>query len=280
MPLFEEKLVSPLAIRFSQKRIRPTFQNGYPVEKTLAQIEMAASPPEVGYNVILDAPFPPIEIIRWRPKLREEDGKPIEDDSGSTLLGEECWFTFDNRRLYCLQRAAMSQWPRPVAAVVRVMYDVPTIRSAVRKFRTTTRGQSVTISRRDDVVPQACWDWTQEGCIKSTFMALPDHCRFALNKIADDARRSDRSELSDIPPNVLRLRNDIGQPTIMAQIHDSAVPEEALPDAGKVAGQALLAFVLQNQVVQSTFDCQTSNLVAASAVAETAAVKQPKIYQI
>jgi hypothetical protein len=247
MPLFEEKLVSPLAVRFSQTRIRPTFQNGYPVEQSLAQIEMAIPPTDSGYDVLLDAPFPPIEVIRWRPKLREDDGRAVEDDSGSAMLGEECWFTFDNRRLYCLQRAAMNQWPHSVAAVVRVMYDVPTIKSAVRKFRTTTLGRSVVISRRHDVVPQACWDWNQEVANRGyADLVFPGKSCTPGERILEDMRKSDRSELPDVPANVLRLRNDIGKPPILAQIRDAVKAEEQLRD-GRIAGQALLAFVTQIQ---------------------------------
>ena len=39
------------------------------------------------YDLLLRAPFPPIEIIRWWPKLREEDGETLLDEHGKTILG-------------------------------------------------------------------------------------------------------------------------------------------------------------------------------------------------
>lgn len=121
MPLYEEKFISPFAIRFSQARIRPTFQDGRIVENSMEQIEAAPWPKEAcggSYDLLLRPPFPTIEIIRWWPKLREEDGTSLVDEQGTIILGEPCWFTFDNRRLYCLQAAAVKCWPARVAAVV------------------------------------------------------------------------------------------------------------------------------------------------------------------
>jgi hypothetical protein len=96
------------------------------------------------FECALRHPFPNIEIIRWRPTTREEDGKPILKD-GEEVFGEEQWFTFDNRRLYCLQQAALKVWPKPVCVVVHSLRDMPAIRCAVRKFKTTSAGRRVEI---------------------------------------------------------------------------------------------------------------------------------------
>ncbi|CAE7237832.1 rsgA [Symbiodinium natans] len=154
----------PFSIRFSQARIRPTFQDGREVEASMEQIAAVSCPEgplQQRYDVLLRAPFPPIEIIRWWPKLREEDGETLLDENGKTILGEPCWFTFDNRRLYCLQAAAIKNWPSRSAAVVHVMHDLPVSKCAPKKFRTTDLGCSVRISRRDDVVPKATWTWME-----------------------------------------------------------------------------------------------------------------------
>ncbi|OLP86843.1 hypothetical protein AK812_SmicGene31998 [Symbiodinium microadriaticum] len=164
MPLYEEKFICPFSIRFSQARIRPTFQDGREVEASMEQISAVSCPEgplQQRYDVLLRAPFPPIEIIRWWPKLREEDGETLLDENGKTILGEPCWFTFDNRRLYCLQAAAIKNWPSRTAAVVHVMHDLPVSKCAPKKFRTTDLGCSVRISRRDDVVPKATWTWME-----------------------------------------------------------------------------------------------------------------------
>lgn len=238
--LYEEKLISPLAVRFSQMRIRPTFQDGYPVEDSLAQVEVVKSPPGTGYDLLLDAPFPPIEIIRWRPKLREQDGTPLEDESGETLLGAECWFTLDNRRLYCLQSVAVREWPCSVGASVRVMYDVPIAKSAARKFRTTTMGSSVNISMRYDAVPHACWNWTEEtqGPGRQILSAA---YYSALGTVQRDADRRDRSLLPDVPQGVLKRRTS-GRPPLTGKGTWSPTPIDD-GECGRAAGLALLAIV-------------------------------------
>lgn len=203
MPLYEEKFISPFAIRFSQWRIRPTFQDGRVVEESTEEIEALPAPSCCeGYQVLLKAPFPPIEIIRWRPKLREEDGTKLLDEDGTSILGEPCWFTFDNRRLYCLQAAAVKHWPCHTAAIVHVMHDLPLSKCAPKKFQTTDLGCSVRISRRFDVVPPAVWNWTQAvaaaGC-------SPDELQRTLASILQDAAKEEWSELLDVPPNVMEL---------------------------------------------------------------------------
>jgi hypothetical protein len=145
MPLYEEKLISPLAIRFTQNRIRPTFQDGHDVESTIG--ELVVSPGECEYDIIIDAPFPAIEIIRYAQGGRKQ---------GS----QDHWFTFDNRRLYCLQRFAVECWPKRVAAKVEVMYaDSGAIR---KKLDTQTQGSKVFIGHAfataDELVQ---WSWRQ-----------------------------------------------------------------------------------------------------------------------
>jgi len=128
MPFFEEKIISPLAIRFTQQRIREIFQDGREVEATIKEIK--AMPGVGDYDVILHAPFPTIEIIRWSPNGRRSGG-PAH------------WFSYDNRRLYCLQRKAAEYWPKRVGAIVEVLYaDSGAIR---KKLDSQTGGLSVNI---------------------------------------------------------------------------------------------------------------------------------------
>jgi len=159
MPLYEEKLISPLAIRFSQPRIRSTFRDGHTLEESLAQIATVTAPPGSSHDALLAAPFPPIEVVRWQPKLRDANGSALLDESGEAVRGEECWFTLDNRRLYCLQKAAAQALPHSAAAVVHVMYDIPTVKSIARKFKTTTSGISVKIAAHHDEAPISTWGW-------------------------------------------------------------------------------------------------------------------------
>uniref|UniRef100_A0A7S0AIL4 Uncharacterized protein n=1 Tax=Pyrodinium bahamense TaxID=73915 RepID=A0A7S0AIL4_9DINO len=214
MPLYEEKFVSPFAIRFSQERIRPTFQDGRLVDRSMAQIEAVPWPLDGsgGYDVLLSAPFPPIEIIRWRPKIREEDGRTCIDEDGKKMLGEACWFTFDNRRLYCLQAAAAKVWPRRAAAIVHVMHDLPLSRSTPRKFRTTDLGNSVRISRRHDPVPRATWCWAEATRSCNSAGPMSEAGKAALDGVLADAAKEDWSELIDVPGD-LPQRSSVAKPT-------------------------------------------------------------------
>lgn len=155
-------LLSPFEIHFSQTRIRDQFQDGNTVEKAVSLVTFAA--PKDGDEYpdeserektddlqVADHPFPRIEVTRWRCKLREPDGSPKLDSAGMELYShEERWFTFDNRRLYCLQRAATSVFPREVRCeVVAVPGDLAKTRE-LRKFDTRSFGLSVVVGKRED----------------------------------------------------------------------------------------------------------------------------------
>eukprot|EP00931_Biecheleriopsis_adriatica_P030990 TRINITY_DN1820_c0_g2_i1.p1 TRINITY_DN1820_c0_g2~~TRINITY_DN1820_c0_g2_i1.p1 ORF type:complete len:565 (+),score=161.68 TRINITY_DN1820_c0_g2_i1:58-1752(+) len=204
MPLYEEKFICPLAIRFSQARIRPHFQDGREVEASMEEVEAVECPKggaiSARYDLLLRAPFPPIEIIRWWPKLREEDGETLVDEHGKTILGEPCWFTFDNRRLYCLQAAAAKHWPARIAAVVHIMHDLPLSKCAPKKFRTTDLGCSVRISRRYDPEPTAIWNWMEA----SEYSEGSEESTEAMGTVSADASKEHWSELLDVPQQFLQ----------------------------------------------------------------------------
>lgn len=176
MPLYEEKLISPLAIRFTQQRIRETFRDGHEVEATIGEIKVL---PGVGdYDVMLEAPFPAIEIIRWAANGRKSS------------KGEH-WFTFDNRRLYCLQRLAAKHWPKHVGAKVEVLYaDAGTIR---KKLDSKTLGLTVTIGHAF-AAPHELVEWSWRKAVAS---------RAANDKIealiAADAAKTCVNDLIDFP---------------------------------------------------------------------------------
>jgi hypothetical protein len=180
MPLYEEKLISPLAVRFTQNRIRHTFQDGRELESTIK--ELAASPGEGDHDIIIDAPFPAIEIIRWAP-------------GGRKGHSEEHWFTFDNRRLYCLQRFAVECYPKRVAAKVEVMYaDSGGIR---KKLDTQTRGSSVFIGHafatEDELIRWSWRDAVQMRCPPGMFTSKSD------TYIAIDEAKANLHDLADVP---------------------------------------------------------------------------------
>mmetsp|Transcript_954 Transcript_954/g.2100 ORF Transcript_954/g.2100 Transcript_954/m.2100 type:complete len:399 (-) Transcript_954:80-1276(-) len=144
MPVYEEKLISPFAIRFSQERIKNIFQDGRLVQEALEHIEV--QPGYGSYDLVIQAPFPTIEVLRWCPRHHSaNDG--------------EHWFTLDNRRLYCLQKAAAAHWPKRVAAVVQVLYNDAGF--MWRKYDSTTCGQTVGIGRcLEEIVVR--WNWSAE----------------------------------------------------------------------------------------------------------------------
>mmetsp|Transcript_45428 Transcript_45428/g.120474 ORF Transcript_45428/g.120474 Transcript_45428/m.120474 type:complete len:263 (-) Transcript_45428:61-849(-) len=164
----------PFDVHFSQTRIRLEFQDGRLVNDTFEEIVLAPahdtdddthSPGGMEDNAAskpleLQAPFPAIEVTKWRCKLREPNGAPrLDPVSGLELYShEERWFTFDNRRLYCLQRAATKFWPQKVCCdVIEVPPSIARTRE-LRKFDTRSFGLHVLVGRRDDPQPDM-WSW-------------------------------------------------------------------------------------------------------------------------
>jgi len=181
MPIFEEKLICPLSIRFTQQRIRTTFRDGREVEAAIRQIQTR---PGVGdYDLILEAPFPQIEVIRWAPNGRKATIGGSDRESWH-------WFSFDNRRLYCYQRVAATLWPKRVAVPVEILYaDMGTIR---KKLDSISCGVSVSIGHAFDINPPE-WSWrddiindpdSEEGAMA---VVLADDCKASVDELTDVA---------------------------------------------------------------------------------------------
>jgi len=191
MPIYEEKLISPLAIRFTQEHIRPVFQDGSELEATIRQI--TTRPGSGAYDVILEAPFPVIEIMRWRPH-----NKCTTDESDREA---KHWFTLDNRRLYCLQRAAVALWPQRVAVAVEANYAAP--EGALRKSDSSSAGRSVGIGHSlKTLVDRWCW----RSSI-TTAVADPASVELANQHVEADDGKESIGELQDAPapPSMLDL---------------------------------------------------------------------------
>jgi hypothetical protein len=134
------------------------------------------------YDVILEAPFPIIEIMRWKPRDNE--------------IFLKSWFTLDNRRLYCLQRTAVALWPRRAAIPVQVMYAAP--EGAFRKSDSSTAGRSVSIGHSLKNLTDK-WDWRQ--AIKAEHLDAAE----GLARV-DDARETVKDLLdAPAPPSMLEL---------------------------------------------------------------------------
>ncbi|CAJ1407054.1 unnamed protein product [Effrenium voratum] len=152
--------LSPFEIHFSQTRIRFEFQDGRTLQTALEETKARDTTFEEEDAILLAPPFPRIEVTRWRCKLRDAEGAPrIDPETGLELYSqEERWFTFDNRRLCCLQRAAAAKWPKKVCCEV---YEIPPALARtreLRKFDTRSSGFSVLVGRREaQNLDTWCW---------------------------------------------------------------------------------------------------------------------------
>mmetsp|Transcript_8125 Transcript_8125/g.18701 ORF Transcript_8125/g.18701 Transcript_8125/m.18701 type:complete len:383 (-) Transcript_8125:215-1363(-) len=185
MPIYEEKLISPFAVRFTQEHIRPVFQDGQDLEATVAMI---ATRPGIGeYDFILEVPFPSIEIIRWHQR-------------GEENRDSKRWCTVDNRRLYCLQRAAADLWPRRAAIAVEVLYAAP--EDVWKKDDSSTAGLSVGIGHSLKALVDR-WDWRAAVVARSSGSAAVT----AQRVVARDEEKASFRELLDAPapPSMLDL---------------------------------------------------------------------------
>lgn len=191
MPLYEEKLICPLAVRFTQEHIRPVFQDGRHLEDTIRQIKQKPGIDE--YDAILEVPFDAIEIIRWR--KRDESG--AEPDSRH-------WFTFDNRRLYCLQRCAIALWPKRVGIVVQALYAATD--GSHRKDNSLTAGRRVWIGHSLKALT-AGWDWRDALPTSTGTEEEKQQIQKVYDVLARDDKRAGYPDLCDAPapPSMLDL---------------------------------------------------------------------------
>lgn len=181
MPIYEEKLICPLAVRFTQQRIRETFKDGHDVEATIDEI--TAVPGVDGYDIILDMPFPCIEIVRW-------------SANGRGAGRDDHWFSFDNRRLYCLQRAASECWPKRVAIPVHVLYaDAGTIR---KKLDSRTQGLSVSIGHAF-ATPDELETWAWRNVVQGRAPPGLEVSMLAEEAVSADDSKTRVSDLLDAP---------------------------------------------------------------------------------
>lgn len=156
-------VLNPLVIRFSQARINPTFADGTMFDVTSRTFTYATCTVDGNERTYLQAPFPAIEVVAWRPKLRSLDGNAVRDKAGNPVFGKEQWFTLDNRRLYVLQRAAVAAWPRLCYVKVNVKNAVPGDRKIIGKFKTTSEGATILVGHAKDTMEKCqLWDFRVE----------------------------------------------------------------------------------------------------------------------
>mmetsp|Transcript_33635 Transcript_33635/g.71159 ORF Transcript_33635/g.71159 Transcript_33635/m.71159 type:complete len:346 (+) Transcript_33635:39-1076(+) len=143
---YEQRLVNPLEIRFSQPVVRPSFSDKNAVQEAVDTTHLEDGSTE--FDGVLRPPFPSIRIIAWRPRLRI---------AGRMYMAEQQLYTLDNRRLYALQLAAMQHWPKRVGVMVGVAPRLPG-QSHARKFRNPTAGVEVDVGHNFSS-PDRTWCW-------------------------------------------------------------------------------------------------------------------------
>lgn len=239
MPIYEEKLISPLALHFTQDHIRTTFRDHRSVEAAVDLISVEPSPCEE-YDLILKAPFPNIEILRWRPKRLRSDSDASassSDDSDSEEEEErdEYWFTLDNRRLYCLQRKAAEYWPRRVAAIVEVLYhDLDSVR---KKYDSKSNGFDVTIAHSLKGPQIAVWDWRKSVMAAYTPKEWRKDVMACARAVQVDSDKETVEELTDAPQQgglMAMLAAEAERRTQQASVGDRS---SCRPAGAKVAAQ-------------------------------------------
>eukprot|EP00439_Symbiodinium_sp_Y106_P024016 s7610_g2.t3 len=179
VPVADAQL-APLEVHFSQMRANPHFRDGRSLVEAIEQIKHVPFEGTADRDDmpvwLLKAPFPPIEVLKWRCKLRDETGKPLIDaETGDELIdAEDRWFTLDNRRLYCLQKAAVALWPeRAVAEVARLPSTSLTKLRQLKKFRTLDRGCSILIGNRVGGPMIGRWSWRESVGLEATSLEVP-----------------------------------------------------------------------------------------------------------
>lgn len=228
MPVYEQKLVSPLALRFTQEHIRTTFRDGRVVEDSIKEI--TTLPGTAGYDVILRAPFPDIEIIRWEAPRHQH----LSTDSPCLACRrEECercehWFTLDNRRLYCLQRVAVALWPRRVAVAVDLLYaDHGRI---WKKYDSVNYGQTVSIGHTSKGPALEQWDWQMR--VKASASAPASSSLVDVQAAWRCIEKDDQKQTTDDLQNAPQEEGS----SLMALVHSDAPIEEVLKSSAPVVG--------------------------------------------
>lgn len=136
--VWEERWISPLAVRFSQGKIHPFFHERGPISEVVLQIRLKEDTGNAAIKRI-DPPFPPIRLLHLK-----EQGVLI---------------TLDNRRLYALQRFALQEWPTVCLAKALCVDELtPTrLRAENRKFTNRVCGLQLEVESRSNAFDTFSW---------------------------------------------------------------------------------------------------------------------------
>eukprot|EP00931_Biecheleriopsis_adriatica_P042142 TRINITY_DN24019_c0_g1_i1.p1 TRINITY_DN24019_c0_g1~~TRINITY_DN24019_c0_g1_i1.p1 ORF type:complete len:597 (-),score=133.61 TRINITY_DN24019_c0_g1_i1:60-1820(-) len=210
----EDKLISPLSVRFAQDHVRTTFRDGRKLDDALKQVK--ALPGYGHYDAILTPPFPKISIARFKPSS-SKDGKESEH-----------WFTLDNRRLYVMQQAAVALWPKTVGMVVEVLDEAPG--ELQRKYSSTSRGIIAYASVKSNCPPSAVWNW--RVAVDSERGPVKQSDRRVVELIYKEDQISTAALLVDTLDKAAAVILGRG-----LKLHSDSLPDNILPEASAVFRQ-------------------------------------------
>jgi hypothetical protein len=256
-------VTSPLDVRFSQWKVKHKFIDGRSLSEVIPQVKVVRNSDKeeaaTGAPWRLEAPFPMIEVVRWRCKLRDpSSGRPkVDPKTGRPMFDPEVHrFTFDNRRLYCLQVAALKVYPeRCVVEVLEVPAGPAENMRELRKFRTMDIGKTVMIGSRLDKVAFMRWSWKEAAGLEKdqdgARLAEAAEQRLAKREKAQQAQQAKHaqqvqqsSQEAETPTrgmqegrNLLKLLQDGERERDAGQI----VPQTA--EEGAAKGAALLSLL-------------------------------------
>lgn len=136
--VWEERWISPLAVRFSQGKIHPFFHERGPICEVMLQIKLNPDP-DGARTKRIDPPFPPVRLLHLK-----EQGVLV---------------TLDNRRLYALQRFALQEWPTPCLVRALCVDELtPTrLKAENRKFNNRLCGLQLEVESRSNAFETFSW---------------------------------------------------------------------------------------------------------------------------
>lgn len=138
--VWEERWISPLAVRFSQGKIHPFFHERGPILEVMSQIKLKETAEGNGaLRRRIDPPFPPVRLLHLK-----EQGALV---------------TLDNRRLYALQRFALQEWPEVCLTKALVVSELPPMRLKAenRKFTNRLCGLQLEVESRQNAFDTFSW---------------------------------------------------------------------------------------------------------------------------